>query len=153
MQESMLAALCVRRPQIRRRWEDLLRVERASSPLADPDSLVHMIDWSLDEIFRTMPALPARRRHVRPVTSADCPCGRNPLLAYFAAGEQALREALVMAQVEIQNLTPVERDSALSDLDYTLRQLSRREIESFCAICQFRPRDAVAETAGAVAIR
>ncbi len=153
MQESLLAALCARRPQIRRRWEDLLRVERANTPLADPNSLVHLLDWSLDELFRTMPSLPARRRPIRAVTAADCACGRNPLLAYFAAGEQALREALVLAQAEIKNLTPLERDADLADLDYAMRLIGRREVESFCAICQFRPREPAAEVVDAAATR
>lgn len=148
MQDSMVSALRSRRPQIRARWEELLRVERANSPLANPDSLVHLLDWTLDEFFRAVQCLPARRRAVRPVSTDDCPCGRNPLLAYFAAGEQALRESLVLGQSEMKDLSPYARDTALEELDLAFRAIARREVESFCGMCQFRPhagcREAVA---------
>lgn len=141
MQESMVAALRARRPQIRARWEDLLRVERASSPLANPDALVHLLDWTLDEFFRTVQTLPARRRAQRPPSANDCPCGRNPLLAYFAAGEQALRESLVLSQAEMKELAPFARDTALAELDHAVHNIARREIEAFCAVCQFRHQE------------
>ena len=141
MQESMVAALRERRPQIRVRWEGLLRVERANTPLANPDSLVHLIDWTLDEFFRSVQNLPSRRRPQRHAEH-ECPCGRNPLLAYFAAGEQALRESLILAQSAMKDLAPFARDSALADLDLALQQIARREIAAFCAVCQFRPREA-----------
>jgi hypothetical protein len=147
MQDSMVAALHARRPQIRARWEDLLRVERANTPLAHPDSLVHLLDWTLDEFFRAVQSLPARRRSVRPFTAAECPCGRNPLLAYFAAGEQALRESLVLAQAEAKDLVPFFRDAALVELDLAVRQIARREIEAFCAVCQFRTPAAATDAA------
>jgi hypothetical protein len=139
MQESMVAALRDRRTQIRARWEDLLRVERASTPLANPDSLVHLFDWTLDEFFRSVQNLPSRRRALR-AGEQDCPCGRNPLLAYFAAGEQSLRESLVLAQAAMKDLAPFARDTALADLNLALQYIARREIEAFCAVCQFRQR-------------
>ena len=52
MQDELMSALLARRSQIRGRWEALLRVERASSPLANPDALVHLLDWTIDEVFR-----------------------------------------------------------------------------------------------------
>jgi hypothetical protein len=147
MQETMVAALRARRPQIRARWEDLLRIERVSTPLANPDSLVHLLEWTLDEFFRAVQTLPVRRKPVRPFTAADCACGRNPLLAYFAAGEQAMRESLVLAQAEMKDLSPYARDTALAELDLAIRHIARREIESFCAVCQFRPRGTCTEPA------
>jgi hypothetical protein len=68
----------------------------------------------------------------------ECPCGRNPLLAYFAAGEQALREALILSQVATSPLEPLERDASFNELNLVLQHISRREIEAFCGICQFR---------------
>lgn len=141
-----MTALSARRPQIRARWEDLLRAERVTTPLANPDALVHLIDWTLDEVFRTLQNLPMRRRPIRslPRTDVDCPCGRNPLLTYFAAGEQALQESLVLSQAQCLHLVPIERDTALHELNGTLRHIARREISAFCALCQLRDR-AVAE--------
>lgn len=140
MQNDLMSALRQRRAAIRARWEDLLRVERANTPLANPDALVHLIDWTLDEVYRTLEGLPSRRRPLRPCSrhEVECPCGRNPLLAYFAAGEQALQESLIFAQSELPQLEPVLRDSALAELNLSLRHIARREIQAFCALCQLR---------------
>ncbi|MBM3852989.1 MAG: hypothetical protein FJ399_07510 [Verrucomicrobia bacterium] len=142
MQDALMIALGTRRPQIRARWEDLLRAEKVSTPLANPDALVHLIDWTLDEVFRTLYSLPIRRRPLRAFTRADidCPCGRNPLLTYFAAGEQAMQESLILSQAESLRLDPLERDTALRELNLALRHIARREIGAFCALCQFRDR-------------
>src|ERR1043165_8780861 len=99
MQEELVHALRARRTETRARWEALLRIERVNTPLANPDALVFMIDWTLDEVFGSLLQPPPRRRggHVDcAAIRAACPCGRNPLLAYFAAGEQALEEALIL---------------------------------------------------------
>jgi hypothetical protein len=152
MQDSMVSALRSRRPQIRVRWEELLRIERASTPLANPDSLVHLLDWTLDEFFQALHCLPARRRSVRPVSAEDCPCGRNPLLAYFTAGEQALRESLVLAQAETKDLSPHARDSALDELDLAFRAIARHEVESFCGVCQYRKEGTVATSGPSSAV-
>jgi hypothetical protein len=142
MQDELMSALLARRPLIRGRWEALLRVERANSPLANPDALVHLLDWTIDEVFRTLQTLPSRRRPLKSFArdAIDCPCGKNPLLLYFAAGEQALQESLVLAQAERHTVDPVERDSALHDLNLALRHIARREIQAFCALCQLREK-------------
>ncbi len=140
VQDALMTALSARRPQVHARWEDLLRAEKVSTPLANPDALVHLIDWTLDEVFRTLQSLPTRRRPLRALSrnDIDCPCGRNPLLIYFAAGEQALQESLVLSQAEGVHLEPVERDSALYELNLALRHIARREIGAFCSLCQLR---------------
>ena len=137
VQTEFLWAFEAQRPAIRANWEHLLRIERINSPLANPDTLVHLLDLTLNELFQGLRAgLP--RRHSGRVQEAHCPCGRNPLLAYFAAGRQALREALVVAQAATSTLSADDRDEALARLDQVFGQIARREIESFCAICQFR---------------
>ena len=142
MEESLVRALCAQRCRIRARWEDLLRAERVNTPLANPDALVFMLDWTLDEVFNSLSRPNPRRRRFRvaahPPARADCPCGRNPLLVYFVAGEQALLEALVLAQADALGLDPIARDSAVTELYLTIRAVARREIESFCAVCQRR---------------
>lgn len=142
MQEPLVNALRVRRPKARQHWEALLRAEPVSSPLGNPDALAHLIDWTLDEIFTAIGNPLARHRAGGARLATDqrpeCPCGRNPLLAYFAAGEQAMREALVLAQTDCAPLDPLERDASFEELNLVLQQISRREIESFCGVCQFR---------------
>ena len=147
MQADLIADLADRRPMIRTRWEALLRADRACSPLADPDALVHLIDWTLSEFDRTLRGLPTRRRSLRPLSRADldCPCGQNPLLVYFAAGEQALQESLVLAQATRCGLTAMQRDAELHELNLALRHIAGREIASFCALCQIRGRECPVE--------
>lgn len=123
------------RTDIRLAWEGLLRIERVSTPLANPDTLVHLIDSSLDEIFTTM-RLWSPRRHPSAHTSEKCPCGRNPYLAYFAAGRQAMREALIMAQFQAPELSAAQRDESLLCLDQVFDRIANREISLFCTICQ-----------------
>jgi hypothetical protein len=146
MQESLLGALRVQRPQIRSRWAALLRVEPVGTPLGHPDALVHLIDWTMDEVFTGLTNPLANHDRSRPNHSADhvvqCVCGRNPLLIYFAAGEQATREGLILAQAGSPALNPVERDASLAELNFVLQQIARREIEAFCGVCQFRNREA-----------
>lgn len=142
MQEALVTALRTRRPLIRAHWEALLRTEPIKSPLGNPDALVHLIDWTLDEIFSilTNPLSRYRTAGARnaPIYRHECPCGRNPLLAYFAAGEQALKEALILSQVATAPLDPTERDASFNELNLVLQHISRREIEAFCGVCQFR---------------
>jgi hypothetical protein len=141
MQDDLVRALRARRAEIHARWEALLRIEKVNTPLANPDALVFMIDWTLDECFAAL-----RPAHLRgnPEPGAEsrpaCPCGRNPLLAYFAAGEQAVEEALILQQANTSVLDPAERDAAFNELKATVRDIARREIESFCSVCQFRTR-------------
>jgi hypothetical protein len=145
MQDSLVCALRTQRTQIRERWATLLRVEPVGSPLGHPDSLVYLIDWTLDEIFAGVgsPLIGSALAQSFPSgeTPAPCACGRNPLLTFFSAGEQAVREGLVLAQVALVALDPVERDASLAELNLVLRNIARREIEAFCGVCQFRVRE------------
>jgi hypothetical protein len=140
MQASLLRELRSRRFSIRSRWEALLRAEPVITPLALPDALVHLLDTTLEEIFTTLADPPKVSPQVcavndRPV--AGC-CQRNPYLAYFTAADQALHEGLILAQAALAPLDPVERDASLAELETVLTQISQREIEAFCGVCQFR---------------
>ena len=157
MQDALFSALAARRGHIRARWEDLLRLERATSPLANPDALVHLIGQTLDEFYAAVSAggpgeetaqnhAPAHghghaHAHAHGAgegAEALCPCGRNPFLVYFTAGRQALREGLVMSEASMPVLDKAERDGALVLLDTVYRRIEHREVAAFCALCQFR---------------
>lgn len=141
MQPELVDALRNRRPDIRARWAALLHAEPVNTPLANPNALVHLVDWTLDEIFRGLTMVSVRRRAGRvdaPAYKPHCPCGRNPLLAYFAAGEQAMREALVLVQAAAASIDPIARDASLHELNFVLQHTARREIEAFCGVCQHR---------------
>ncbi len=49
-------------------------------------------------------------------------------------------EGLVLAQAQIPDLGKAERDQSLRILRRIYHQIARREIEAFCAICQYRER-------------
>jgi hypothetical protein len=136
MKESLRCALQKRRPQIRARWEALLRLERPQTPLGNPDTLVFMFDQTLDEVLAALPARPAGVVRPRP----ECECNCNPMRVYFPALEQALLEALVLAQTEQPALTAGERVDAVTELCATLRRMARREIAAFDGLCQNKSR-------------
>lgn len=141
MQESLLSELRARRLPIHMRWEALLRAEPIATPLGHPDTLIHLIEPTLDELFHALEESSHSRDAAKlriPSDTAACTCGRNPLLAFFAAARQATLEGLVLAQAASGNLDPHERDSSLADLNQALQRISGREIEAFCGVCQFR---------------
>lgn len=130
------------RPDIRARWEELLRDEPCVSPLGNPDLLARLFDSTLDEIFRRL-----RRQNHRPPTSAPswveqragCACGRNPFLAYFETAERALGESLFL----LEAMGSERHAAAAAELRATVRRVARREVKGFCSLCQL-PRDDVA---------
>lgn len=152
MQSDLLEALRAHKSEIRAHWAELLRVEPVTTPLAYPDALAHLISWTLDEIFKALAAGPVRTRATHPRSPAErpaCPCGRNPLLAYFSSAEKVMQEALILAQSNQPHLDPGARDAALYELNLVLRSVARREIEAFCGVCQHRFEKVPAECAGA----
>lgn len=128
MQPAIIRALAERRPCLRRRWEAALRAGRASSPLANPDTLVFMMDWTLDRVFA---ALESGGAPGRGGWRGLCPCGLNPLLAYFEALETVLLAELPPG--------PDETEPARSALRGAVARVADREIAAFCAVCQRRP--------------
>jgi hypothetical protein len=153
VEKELLRMLQARRPEIRARWNELLHTEAASSALAHPDTLMHLLDWSLAEIMSAIEG-PANRRQAAPksfeAVRSLCPCGRNPLLAMFRAGEQAVIEGLILCQAEIRHGTPAARGEALAEVQDAVRTVAAAEVESFCAVCQYRD-SALTGNCGAVA--
>ena len=138
MHESFIRALFRHRPTLRTRWEALLRAERINSPLDNPDTLVFLMDYTLDRLFDELRVARQRRRRARD-ERPPCPCGRNPLLAYFQTAEQAIIETLFLDDGELSAVAPDDRNESLEELKQAIRDVGRREIESFCAVCQHQP--------------
>lgn len=140
MHDNLLRTLQSLRPTILERWEALLRAEPVTSPLANPDSLVYLMTWTLDRFCATLRGPVARRRMAergsnKPAyieESKLCACKMNPLLAYFSTGEQALVQAL------LPTLEPRERENVLSSVRLAMQAVAKREIDTFCAVCQRR---------------
>jgi hypothetical protein len=136
MDTAVIMALRARSIAIRDRWERLLRVERVSGPLANPDSLLYYIPTTLDHVLDAL--VNARRRAVPVIPSLalrrpSCSCGHNPYLAYYVAGEQALLEALVFVQSESGITTEAPQQASI--LQSVIRSIAAQEIDTFCSVC------------------
>ncbi|OAM88317.1 hypothetical protein AW736_19250 [Termitidicoccus mucosus] len=126
----------------------MLRDEPVNSPLAHPDSLIHLMDWTLDNFFAELrhpstlpddilvaPRNPHEAAFASPDDAALCPCARNPFIAYFATAECALVEILLPL------LSADSQAASLATARAALQRIARTEISTFCAICQQRHDD------------
>ena len=139
MNAELIRTLKAMRPQIRARWETLLRIERLHTPLANPDTLVFMFDPTLDSVLAALPGHPVRSAGPRPT----CRFANNPMRVYFTALEQALLEALILVQASQVKPDSVshaaivaERTAAATELSGTVRRVARSEIKTLDQICQ-----------------
>jgi hypothetical protein len=116
-------------PEIKREWEALLRNEPALTALAEPDTLVFMMDETLATLVGALEgkSLGSWVRNTTPPMaprSLVCRCGLNPLVTYFATGELAIRAAASRALGK-------KTDEVL----FALHVLAQREIETLCEVC------------------
>lgn len=133
MNPSIQQQLKRRRPEIRARWEALLRLERPVTPLGTPDILVHLFDHTLDDVLASKhPARQGAATTGRRAGRCDC----NPLRPYFATLEQALLEALIWAQASDPALGTEERIAQVGELCERMRRVAHREIKLLDAVCQ-----------------
>ena len=144
MDEGAIQRLEGLRPSWKREWEAMLRAEPTLSPLGNPDTLVYLMDETINGVLRTLRTrslrqVPPDPRVLRVPLQRHCACGLNPLLSYYATGEVALH-AVAMPTLG------GDLDEALSS--YHL--LAQREIDTLCAVCQHRatPDCATPELAG-----
>lgn len=128
-----------KRPMIKDAWERRLRRESVTSPLANPDTLVMMMESTLDELFaaveRCGPA-PAEHRHRISRDRTGCLCGLNPLLAYFRTLAATVCCLVAAEGSPFREGDPAGMTRCLDQTMETLRGIARRDIASFCAVCQ-----------------
>lgn len=134
MDEHSLSSLQAYRPTLRAQWEVRLRAAPVTSPLANPDALVHLMEWTLDQVFRELAAKHPRRKSPRQ-PRPPCPCGLNPLIAYFTTAKISLHEALAVCA----GGKPIDPADA-EEMEHALEIVARREIETFCALCLHNDR-------------
>jgi hypothetical protein len=147
MRRQFLQALAELRPMIKTCWEVLLRAEPPASPLGNPDTLVFMMDRTLDAFFAAALSPTPRSwlaRHPRLCDSLieTCPCQQNPLLRYFVTGEEAI---MAIAGQAIADLEPEAEDenAVLTHVQLTFHYLAQAELQVFCDLCRgkcFRAR-------------
>ena len=136
MQVATLNTLRIRAAELARRWEALLRTEKVTSPLANPDALLFLIPTMIERVLATLaePSLrTATLMEAQRFSTRDCACGSNPYIAFFVAGEQALMEALVLAQTPASDRE--HRQEEVAELFGVTRRIALGEIEAFCAVC------------------
>jgi hypothetical protein len=141
LKPALRVALEQRRPEIRARWEALLRLEKEPSPLGNPRGLVFLFDQTLNEVLGPVSKSPVVVAPTRPACRCEC----NPFRHYFAALEQALIEALVWAQSGDPALTREEKFSSVDELSRRLRAIAQREmllLDSLCRRAVSEPREA-----------
>ena len=100
--------------------------------LAHPDTLVHLMDRTLDQVFHELEHPTARRRQPS-LPRGFCGCGQNPLVAYFQTATLAFQTTLAQCADE----TPISRDD-VDDVNRTLTRIARGEIMTFCGLCRRR---------------
>ncbi len=147
MKQGYLEALDDNRAEIKGKWETLLRTAPATTPLGNPDTMVFLMDESLQQLFslfRSKSARPwlSRRRPAHPGAGMSCHCRLNPLINYFIAGEAALAFAAQGLPRSRHHLDDVAATTCVDELLLTFRFLARREIHAFCGVCQFSPANA-----------
>jgi len=139
MHRSFVAELAARRPALKLAWERKLRHEPITSPLANPDTLVLMMDRTLDELEAAL-----RKRCSAPVPPPSpirgirtgCLCGLNPLLAYFRVAANVLSTLMSSGADHCPELGAIGFAGCLQEMIGELHLLAQEEIRSFCAMCQ-----------------
>ena len=121
-------------------WEVLLRAEPPTSPLGNPDTLVFMMDRTLDAFFAAALSPNPRRWLARyPLLckslNETCPCQRNPLLHYFVTGEQAILAIAGQALAD-SGASPEDEEENLSRAQLAFHYLAQSELQTFCDLCR-----------------
>ncbi len=147
MKKAFLEALDAHRPEIRRKWELLLRAAPPTTPLGNPDTLVYLMDQTIEQLFslyRSKSAHTWLTRHP-PATRAlgnGCHCRLNPLINYFIAGQAAVAFVAQAVPRSKHHLEDVAATECVDELMTTFRFLAHREIHAFCEVCQYLPANA-----------
>lgn len=136
MNERCLRALLARRPTLLSQWATRLRAAPVKSPLGHPDTLVHMMDRTLDQVFRELGQPSSARKRQPGLPAGFCRCGHNPLVNYFATAVLAFQTTLAQCADEM----PVTRDD-VDAVKRTIARIARREITTLCALCLRQARD------------
>ena len=130
MNERSLRLLLAHRATLHSQWAARLRAAPVNSPLAHPDTLVHLMDRTLDQVFHELQH-PTPRRRQSSLPKGFCGCGQNPLIAYFDTAFLAFQTTLAQCADE----TPISRDD-VDDVKRTLTRIARNEIMTFCGLCR-----------------
>jgi hypothetical protein len=140
MHRSFVAELSARRATIKQAWERKLRHEPVTSPLANPDTLVLLMDRTLEDLGAAL-ALRCRAAGGDPAAAnralrSGCLCGLNPLLAYFRVAASVLPTVMCSGAERCPELNASAYAACLQEMQAELHTLAMEEIRDFCATCQ-----------------
>lgn len=93
-----------------------------------------MIDDSLDAVYSAL-AEPHDPPAGKPGAAAH---SRNPFIAYFLAGKQALLEALVLVQAQGTGAHH-QREGAVAELTAAIESVIGTEVDAFGQVCHAGP--------------
>jgi len=132
MLSRFIAVLRDRQFHLKSEWALRLCREPVSSALAEPAIMAHLMDETLEQFYSLLRRNPDPRwlrTHPPslPAATAECRCGLNPLLAYFATGQTAVDATLDAAEMTD------ERERGRLTLRWHF--LAQREIQMLCATC------------------
>jgi hypothetical protein len=144
MKQGYLEALDSHRAEIRRKWEILLRAAPATTPLGHPDTLVFLMDDSLQQLFSLFRSRSTHQWLSRHPPAAhrigtSCHCRLNPFINYFIAGQAALAFVAQTVPRSQHHLDDLDLTGCVDELLLTFRFLAQREIRAFCEVCQYAP--------------
>lgn len=151
---SFVAELAARRSAIKQAWERKLRHEPVTSPLANPDTLVLLMERTLEDLGAAL-ALRCRGAALEPPPRplrAGCLCGLNPLLAYFRVAGSVLPAIMSAGADRCPELSVEAYVACLRELQAELHLLASEEIRAFCATCQTEITRGGRALAGAAAV-
>jgi hypothetical protein len=141
MRRQFLERLTDLRPMIKTCWEVLLRAEPPASALGHPDTLVFMMDATLDAFFAAARSRGPRRwlaHHplLCGTLEETCPCGRNPLLRYYITGEQAVLAIAAKTLSDLADPPCPADEQLLAEVRLTFHYLAQVEVQTFCDLCR-----------------
>jgi hypothetical protein len=147
VKKAYLEALDGHRAEIRRKWEILLRAAPATTPLGNPDTLVYLMDESIQQLFslfhrKSTQQWPSRHPPAARIIGTSCHCRLNPLINYFIAGQAALAFVAQAVPYSQHHLDDAAATLCVDELLLTFRLFARREIQAFCEVCQYSPANA-----------
>lgn len=156
MKQGYLEALDGHRAEIKRKWEVLLRAAPATTPLGHPDTLVFLMDESLQQLFllcrsRSAHGWLSRRSLATVGAGMTCHCRLHPLINYFIAGQAALAFVAQTVPRSQHHLDDLAATSCVDELLMIFRFLADREVRTFCEVCRYSASNS--RTAGNAAAR
>ncbi len=133
MQRPLSALLRAHHAALKAEWMRRLQAEPMSTPMADPTMLAYLMDETLAQVDRLVRAPPSpswlvlHKHHLEPLRSA-CPCGLNPLLAYFSTGGEAL--------IKVLGADVCRPEDEKTRICQAWHFIAQGEIEALCGMCR-----------------